>query len=161
MFYSPIHSDGYTAGEGRVELLGIDRRIESNIDELYRFGFSRNELVEADINRTFVVTGNLPLVVRESMLPKVFEMGRNIVDVSLDLFYPGMVGPFCVETVLTDDLEFFVFEISARIVAGSNLYPLGSQYTELMFGEPMSCGRRISHDISVAREQGELHKVVF
>ncbi len=161
MYYSPIHSDGFTAGEGRVELLGIDRRVESNIDELYRFGFSRAELAMAEIERTFVVTGNLPLVVRESMLPKVFQMGRNIVDVSLDLFYPGIVGPFCVETVLTDDLEFYVFEISARIVAGSNLYPLGSQYTEFLFGEPMSTGRRMSRDISIARGKGELHKVVF
>jgi 5-formaminoimidazole-4-carboxamide-1-(beta)-D-ribofuranosyl 5'-monophosphate synthetase len=161
MYYSPIHKDGYTAGEGRVELLGIDRRVESNIDELYRFGFSRYELAKADIERTFVVTGNLPLVLRESMLPRIFEMSRDIVNVSLDLFYPGIVGPFCVETVLTDDLEFYVFEISARIVAGSNLYPLGSQYTEFMFGEPMSTGRRLSRDINIARKRGELHKIVF
>ena len=157
MYYSPIHR----AGEGQVELLGIDRRVESNIDELYRFGFSRKELAQANIERTFVVTGNLPLVVRESMLPKVFEMARNIVDVSLDLFYPGIVGPFCMETVLTDDLEFYVFELSARIVAGSNLYPLGSQYTEFMYGESMSTGRRISRDIKLARDAGELDKVVF
>jgi 5-formaminoimidazole-4-carboxamide-1-(beta)-D-ribofuranosyl 5'-monophosphate synthetase len=161
MFYSPINSDGYAAGEGRVELLGIDRRVESNIDELYRFGFSRYELAKADIERTFVVTGNLPLVLRESMLPRVFEMSRDIVDVSLDKFYPGIVGPFCIETVLTDDLEFFVFEISARIVAGSNLYPLGSQYTEFMFGEPMSTGRRISRDIRIGRDNNTLHKVIF
>jgi 5-formaminoimidazole-4-carboxamide-1-(beta)-D-ribofuranosyl 5'-monophosphate synthetase len=161
MFYSPIHTDGFKAGEGRVELLGIDRRVESNIDELYRFGFSRYELNKAEIERTFVVTGNLPLVLRESMLPRVFEMSRNIVDVSLDKFYPGIVGPFCIETVLTNDLEFYVFEISARIVAGSNLYPLGSQYTEFMFGEPMSTGRRMSRDIKIARQNGELDKVLF
>jgi 5-formaminoimidazole-4-carboxamide-1-(beta)-D-ribofuranosyl 5'-monophosphate synthetase len=81
--------------------------------------------------------------------------------VSLEKFYPGIVGPFCIESVLTDDLEFYVFEISARIVAGSNLYPMGSQYTEFMFGEPMSTGRRMSRDINIARKSGELHKVVF
>ncbi len=161
MYYSPIHTDGYKAGEGRVELLGIDRRVESNIDELYRFGFSRYELAKAEIERTFVVTGNLPLVLRESMLPRIFEMSRDIVDVSLKKFYPGIVGPFCVETVLTDDMEFYVFELSARIVAGSNLYPLGSQYTEFMFGEPMSTGRRMARDINIARQKGELDKVVF
>jgi 5-formaminoimidazole-4-carboxamide-1-(beta)-D-ribofuranosyl 5'-monophosphate synthetase len=161
MFYSPIHQDGYRAGEGRVELQGIDRRVESNIDELYRFGFTRYELDIAGIDRTFVVTGNLPLVIRESLLPKVFEMARRIVDTSIDLFNPGMIGPFCVETVCTDDLEFYVFEVSARIVAGSNLYPLGSQYTEFMFGEPMSTGRRIAREVKVALEQGELQKVVF
>jgi 5-formaminoimidazole-4-carboxamide-1-(beta)-D-ribofuranosyl 5'-monophosphate synthetase len=161
MFYTPLTGDGYKAGEGRVELMGIDRRVESNIDELYRFGFTRAELDMAKILRTFVVTGNLPLVIRESLLPEVFEMARRIVDVSMDLFYPGMIGPFCIETVLTDELEFYVFEISARIVAGSNLYPSGSQYTEFMFGEPMSTGRRIAREIKLAREAGDLGKVVF
>ena len=33
----------------------------------------------------------------------------------------GMVGPFCLETIVTDKLEFRVFEVSARIVAGSNV----------------------------------------
>ena len=161
MFYSPLMDDGYRAGEGRVELLGIDRRVESNIDELYRFGFTRSELDMARIERTFVVTGNLPLVVRESLLPEVFAMAQRIVDVSLRLFHPGMIGPFCVETVLTDKLEFYVFEISARIVAGSNVYPTGSPYTEYMFGEPMSTGRRIAREIKCAIEKGMLDKVVF
>jgi len=161
MFYSPLTTDGYRAGEGRVELMGIDRRVESNIDELYRFGFTRAELDTARINRTFVVTGNLPLVIRESLLPEVFEMARRIVDKSLELFHPGMIGPFCIETVLTDDLKFYVFEISARIVAGSNLYPAGSQYTEYMWGEDMSTGRRVARELKLAREQGVLGKVVF
>jgi 5-formaminoimidazole-4-carboxamide-1-(beta)-D-ribofuranosyl 5'-monophosphate synthetase len=161
MFYTPLNKDGFRAGEGRVELLGIDRRVESNIDELYRFGFTRSELDMAKILRSFVVTGNLPLVIRESLLPEVFGMGRRIVDTSMRLFHPGMIGPFCVETVLTDELKFYVFEISARIVAGSNLYPEGSQYTEYMFGEPMSTGRRIAREINIAKDMGMLERVIF
>jgi 5-formaminoimidazole-4-carboxamide-1-(beta)-D-ribofuranosyl 5'-monophosphate synthetase len=72
-----------------------------------------------------------------------------------------MIGPFCVETVLTDELKFYVFEISARIVAGSNLYPEGSQYTDYMFGEPMSAGRRIAREINIARDMGMLDRVIF
>ncbi|MEA1870016.1 MAG: DUF1246 domain-containing protein, partial [Euryarchaeota archaeon] len=39
-FYSPLRTDGYRVGDGTLELLGIDRRIESNIDELYKIGAS-------------------------------------------------------------------------------------------------------------------------
>ena len=37
-----------------------------------------------------------------------------------------MIGSFCLETIVTDKLEFRVFEISARIVAGSNPFVGGS-----------------------------------
>ena len=33
-----------------------------------------------------------------------------------------MIGAFSLETIVTDELEFKVFEISASIVAGTNLY---------------------------------------
>ena len=60
-----------------------------------------------------------------------------------------MIGPFCLETVVTDQLEFKVFEISARIVAGTNPYIGGSPYTELI--EPgLSTGRRIAQEIKLA-----------
>ena len=44
-------------------MLGIDRRVESNADEIFRIG-SMKELAEAGIYPSFVVTGNLPLVLR-------------------------------------------------------------------------------------------------
>ena len=42
-----------------------------------------------------------------------------------------MIGPFCLETIVTDKLEFKVFEISARIVAGSNPFIGGSPYSDI------------------------------
>ncbi len=99
-FYSPIKHDGYKLSTGSLELLGIDRRVESNADEIFRIG-SPTELAEAGIYPTFVVTGNLPLMIRESLLPKIFEMGEKVVERSLELF-GGMIGPFCLETVVTD-----------------------------------------------------------
>ena len=59
-------------------------------------------------------------MVRESLPDRVFDMGDGAVDTSIDLFPPGLVGPFRLETILTPDLEFYVFEISARIVEGTN-----------------------------------------
>ncbi len=156
-FYSPLSDRGYRVGHGSLELLGMDRRDEANIDELYKLG-AQEELLKAGIRPTFVVTGNVPVVLRESLLEKTFEVGARIVERSIELF-GGMVGPFCVEGIMTEELTFKVFEISTRIVAGTNLYVSGSPYSDLL--EPgLSTGRRIAQEIVRAQEQGRLHEVL-
>ena len=105
-----------------------------------------------------MVTGNEPLVLRESLLPKVLEMGAGVVERSLELF-GGMVGPFCLETICTENLEFFCFEISARLVAGTNLFPSGSFYADYV--QPgLSSGRRIAQELKYAREKSRLDEVI-
>jgi 5-formaminoimidazole-4-carboxamide-1-(beta)-D-ribofuranosyl 5'-monophosphate synthetase len=156
-FYSPIKAKGYKLKKGTLDMLGIDRRVESNADEIFRIG-SMNELADAGIYPSFVVTGNLPLVLRESLLPKVFELGERVVETSIELF-DGMIGPFSLETIVTDELEFKVFEISARIVAGTNLFIGGSPYSDLI--EPnLSNGRRIAQELKLAKETGMLSEVI-
>ncbi len=156
-FHSPIKQEGYKVGDGALELLSMDRRDESNIDELYKLGASE-QLKRLGTYPTFVVTGNVPVVIRESLLPKVFEMGERVVNRSKELF-GGMIGPFCLETIVTDQLKFKVFEISSRIVAGSNPFVSGSPYSDLIEPE-MSTGRRISREISLAEEKGMLDKIL-
>ncbi len=156
-FYSPIKQEGYLLRKGSLQMLGIDRRVESNADEIFRIG-SMKELAEAGIYPSFVVTGNLPLVLRESLLPRAFELGERVVETSLELF-GGMIGAFSLETIVTDELEFKVFEISARIVAGTNLYASGSPYSDLI--EPgLSNGRRIAQEIKSANERNLLHEII-
>ncbi len=156
-FYSPLEVDGYTLSKGHLELLGVDRRDESNIDEMYKLG-AQESLKKLGIYPTFIVTGNIPTVLRESLLPTALDMGERVVEKSIELF-GGMIGPFCLETIVTDQLDFKVFEVSTRIVAGTNLYISGSPYSELL--EPgMSTGRRIAREIRVAREKGRLLEVL-
>jgi 5-formaminoimidazole-4-carboxamide-1-(beta)-D-ribofuranosyl 5'-monophosphate synthetase len=156
-FYSPIADGGYRLSKGSLEMLGIDRRDEANIDEMYKLG-AQERLRELEIYPTFVVTGNMPVVLRESLLPKAFEMGERTVERSLGLF-GGMIGPFCLETIVTDQLEFKVFEISSRIVAGTNIFISGSPYSDLL--EPgMSTGRRIAREIRVAQKKGKLSEIL-
>lgn len=156
-FYSPIKTAGYKLKKGTLDMLGIDRRVESNADEIFRIG-SMNELAEAGIYPSFVVTGNLPLVLRESLLPRAFELGERVVETSIELF-GGMIGPFSLETIVTDDLEFKVFEISARIVAGTNLYIGGSPYSDLV-ERNLSNGRRIAQEIKFAREHDLMQEII-
>jgi 5-formaminoimidazole-4-carboxamide-1-(beta)-D-ribofuranosyl 5'-monophosphate synthetase len=156
-FYSPIRTEGYRLKKGTLDMLGIDRRVESNADEIFRIG-SMPELAEAGIYPSFVVTGNLPLVLRESLLPRAFELGERVVETSLDLF-GGMLGPFSLETIVTDDLEFKVFEKSARIVAGTNLYVSGSPYSDLI-ERNLSTGKRIAQEIRLANERNMLQEII-
>ena len=156
-FYSPIQDNAYKLSKGSLQLISMDRRDETTIDEVQRLG-SIAELEELGIHPTFVVTGNIPIVMRESLLPRVFEMGEAVIEKSLKLF-GGLIGSFCLETVVTEDLEFKVFEISARIVAGTNPYISGSPYSELIQPD-MSTGRRIAQEIKYATKQNSLDKIL-
>lgn len=145
----------YTPFENRTEMLSMDKRIEP-IDESYR-GLPNvpDEFLD------YTVTGNQPIIIRESFLPEVIKMGINTVETSLKLFHPGMIGPFCLETIYHPEKGFTVFEVSARIVAGTNLYPEGSPYSAYLFNEPMSTGRRIAREIKLGIKRNELEKIVF
>jgi 5-formaminoimidazole-4-carboxamide-1-(beta)-D-ribofuranosyl 5'-monophosphate synthetase len=150
-FYSPL--------DDKLELLSMDIRYESDIDGLVRIP----NVIQRGIDKdpSYVITGNIPVVMRESLLPDLMRIGRNLVEKSKGLFKPGMLGPFCVEMVCTPELEFVCFEISARIVAGTNLFIRGSPYSDILYDEPMSCGRRICREIRIAIEKDKLEKVLY
>ena len=112
------------------------------------------------LETSYNITGNIPIVVRESLLPKFFEMGESVVKLSQEIESPGLFGPFSLEVIVTPDLEFYVFEISARIVAGTNPYVNGSPYTWLKYDVPMSTGRRIALDIKQAIGKNMLKMVL-
>ena len=151
---------GYRKGEKeRTELLSMDKRLESNVDEIYRI-MAAGTLQELDINPTYVVTGNAPITIRESMMPELLSIGKRVAATSKKLF-GGIVGPYCVEMVVTPDLTPYCFEISARIVAGTNLYPMGSFLSAYLFKEPMSTGRRIARELKLAGKQNRLDEVLY
>jgi 5-formaminoimidazole-4-carboxamide-1-(beta)-D-ribofuranosyl 5'-monophosphate synthetase len=150
-FYSPI-----TKG---LELLGIDRRYESDIDGIGRIP-AKQQLGAGSIEPSYTVVGNIPLVLRESLLEEVYNMGENFVHAAERLVPPGMPGPFCLEGVYDSEGKLTTFEFSARIVAGTNLYLDGSPYSGLLYDEPMSMGRRIARELKIAKKKGELGKVV-
>ncbi|HDH41742.1 MAG TPA: formate--phosphoribosylaminoimidazolecarboxamide ligase [Candidatus Altiarchaeales archaeon] len=150
-FYSPLNDE--------LELLGMDIRYESNVDGLVRIpNIIQKEIKEGP---SYVITGNIPVVLRESLLPDLMEIGRNLVEGSKRLFKPGVIGPFCVEMICTPELEFVCFEISGRIVAGTNLFIRGSTYSDILYNEPMSCGRRICREIRIARERNKMEEIIY
>lgn len=144
-FYSPLTKT--------LEIMSMDRRYETNVDALGR--------IPIPVDPSYVVVGNSPLVLRESMLPEAYEMGEKVVRTSRKLISPkGLFGPFCLETIITPDQKFYVIEISARIVAGTNLFIDGSPYADLFYNQPMSTGRRIGREIKSAIEKNKLKLIL-
>jgi 5-formaminoimidazole-4-carboxamide-1-(beta)-D-ribofuranosyl 5'-monophosphate synthetase len=148
-FYSPITKE--------IELMGADRRYESNVDGLGRI--PAREQISSELEMSYNVVGNIPIVLRESLLLRAYEMGESFVNTSKNLVPPGMNGPFCLEGVYDRDGKFVTFEFSARIVAGTNLYVSGSPYSDLVYQEPMSMGRRIAREIKIAIEKEMIDKI--
>jgi 5-formaminoimidazole-4-carboxamide-1-(beta)-D-ribofuranosyl 5'-monophosphate synthetase len=117
-------------------------------------------LPKEQVDPSYVIVGNLPIVVRESYLPRFIAKGENVVKESKNIAPPGLFGPFCLETIMTPDQDIVTFEISARIVAGTNPYVNGSPYSWLRYDEPMSTGRRIAREIKLAIEQDKLNEIL-
>lgn len=150
-FYSPL--------ENELEIMGMDKRYESNVDSIGRI--TAKDQLDLNLESSYNIMGNIPIVVRESLLNELFDMGERVIEASKKIVKGGLVGPFCLETVVTPELEFYVFEISARIVAGTNPYISGSPYTDLRYDVPMSTGRRIAREIKHAIERNELEKILI
>lgn len=150
-FYSPLTES--------VELMSIDKRYETNVDSLGRMPLAHQEQI--DITPSFVVVGNSALSLSESLLPPVYDMAERLIRTSQKLIdRRGLYGPFCLETIVTPDKKFYVIEVSCRIVAGTNLFIKGSPYTDLLYEEPMSTGRRIALELKNGINQGRLQDLL-
>lgn len=148
-FYSPLKEE--------LEFFGADQRHESDIEGLARI--PAEQQLKSNKVSSFNVIGNSPLVLRESLLDEVYTMGENFVEAAKRLVAPGMNGPFCIEGVYDENAGFTSFEISARIVAGTNIYMDGSPYYSLLYNEPMSMGKRIAREVKNANDSNQLDKI--
>lgn len=158
-FYSPI--------EGINEFLGIDRRLETNLDGIVRIPAKQQHT--ANLTPTYLVVGHMPATIRESQLNMVFKMGDRFVEATQRHFPPGIIGPFCLQTIAaptfvdleTAELRYVVYDVAVRIGGGTNIYlGVGSQYSKLYYGAPISMGRRIAMEIKTAMGEGRLEEIV-
>jgi len=149
-FYSPLTH--------KLEILSIDKRYETNVDSLGRIPSQNQQGL--GIEPSFVVVGNSPLALRESLLAEAFKMGERVVATSKELIKGGLWGPFCLETIITPQQKFSVIEISCRIVAGTNLFITGSPYSALYYDKEVSTGRRIAMEIKEAIKTKKLNRIL-
>lgn len=145
----------------RVELLSIDRRIQSNLDGFLHLTASIQLELEEYLDVEMIEVGHEPATIRESLLEKLFDYGDRFVDACKRIVEPGVIGPFTLQLIVTKDLDIVVYDVAPRIGGGTNIYMgIGSQYSKLYFGKPISMGRRIAIEIHECIESGCLQEIV-
>jgi 5-formaminoimidazole-4-carboxamide-1-(beta)-D-ribofuranosyl 5'-monophosphate synthetase len=153
-FYSPITK--------RIELIGIDWRFETSLDGHCRLPATQQlTLNERQINPEYTVCGHNSATLRESLLEKAFTLAEKYVEATQEYYAPGIIGPFCLQTCVDKDLNFFIYDVAPRIGGGTNVHmAVGHPYGNALWRTNMSTGRRLAREVRVALENDCLEKIV-
>ncbi|MEA2055003.1 MAG: formate--phosphoribosylaminoimidazolecarboxamide ligase family protein [Candidatus Thermoplasmatota archaeon] len=153
-FYSPLTKE--------LELLGIDWRFESSLDGHIRLPAQQQlALPEKQQIPEYTVCGHNSATLRESQLEKVFELGERYVKATQKHYDYGIIGPFCLQTCLDKDLNFYIYDVAPRIGGGTNVHmSVGHPYGNTIWRKRISTGRRIAMEIKMAAAEGKLKEVV-
>jgi len=142
---------------GEAEFLGIERRLQTNLHDFV--SMPAKQQMEIDLQTSNIEVGHTPASIRESLLEKVFEMGDKFAIAVRKEYPPGIIGPISLQSVVTTDLDFVVYDVSLR-VPGNPIMATTSPYTKYYFGHTMGVGRRIAMEIKNAAAQRKLRDIV-
>lgn len=157
LFYSPLEEE-----MNPIELLGIDWRFETSLDGHVRLPAPQQmALAEHQLTPEYTVCGHNTATLRESLLEKVFELAEMYVDASRKYYDPGVIGPFCLQTCVDKDLNFYIYDVAPRVGGGTNVHmSVGHPYGNTLWRKPMSTGRRVAYEVRRAIETKQLDKIV-
>ena len=151
-FYSPIDEE--------LELLGVDWRFESNLDGMARIPRTQ-ELPEKLRDPLMIVVGHASATLRESLLNRVMPIAERFVKFAKEEYSAGIIGPFCLQTIVDENMDFWVYDIATRIGGGTNIHMYGGHpYGNALFRTNMSSGRRLALEIRRAIALDKVDKIV-
>lgn len=142
---------------GETEFLGIERRLQTNLHDFV--SLPARQQMEMDLQTSNIEVGHTPASIRESLLEKVFEMGDKFAIAVRKEYPPGIIGPISLQSVVTTDLDFVVYDVSLR-VPGNPIMATTSPYTKYYYGHTMGVGRRVAMEIKNAAAQRKLRDIV-
>ncbi|VVC04370.1 5-formaminoimidazole-4-carboxamide-1-(beta)-D-ribofuranosyl 5'-monophosphate synthetase [Candidatus Bilamarchaeum dharawalense] len=150
-FYSPVHEE--------LELLGVDTRRQTNLDGYLRMPADvQLDLLKMQQPSTIEV-GHIACTLRESLLEQVYEVGENFVRAVQKEYKNGIIGPFALQGAFVEEEgeKFVCFDVSLRMPGspGTRFTP----YSEYMFRESISFGRRIAMEIKDAQKAKMMDKI--
>jgi len=157
MFYSPIETE-----MNKLEILGIDWRFETSLDGHVRLPAPQQmNLAEHQLTPEYTVCGHNSATLRESLLEEVFKLSEQYVEASKEYYDPGVIGPFCLQTCVDKDLNFYIYDVAPRVGGGTNVHmSVGHPYGNTIWRKPMSTGRRVALEVKRAVEKGQLDQIV-
>ncbi len=148
-FWSPISGD--------VDLLGFDRRIQTNYDG-YMDLPAKEQLELKTVVRNIEI-GHYGATMRESQLSKVFAAAQKFVEGAKKEIPPGMIGLFALQGAVDKNLDFHVFDLSPRIPGCPCVEPT-SPYMKYKYGHEVGPGRRVAMEIQMAEEANRLADII-
>lgn len=156
-FYSPLEEDM----EG-IELLGVDWRFETSLDGHVRLPAQQQiTLNEKQKTPEYTVCGHNSATVRESLLEGAFELAEKYVKATQEHYRPGVIGPFCLQTCVDKDNNFFIYDVAPRVGGGTNVHmSVGHPYGNTLWRKEVSTGRRLAMEIKNAIESDRLEKII-
>ncbi len=152
-FYSPLNKE--------LELMGTDMRRQTNLDGLLRLPASEQLEVLKHVRMNNIEVGHVATTLRESLLEKVFEIGERLAETCRKEYKPGIIGPFALQGAVVPEEggeELVIFDVGFRLPGspGTRFTP----YSEYLFGESLSMGRRVAVEIKNAFKSKRLSEVV-
>ncbi len=156
-FYSPLEED-----LPKLELLGVDWRFESSLDGHVRLPAPQQmTLPEHQQIPEMTVVGHNTATIRESLLEAAFDLGEKFVTASKEHYDPGIIGPFCLQTCIDKDMNYWIYDVAPRVGGGTNVHlNAGHPYGNSLWRKEMSSGRRIALELRRAVEQDRLDEVL-
>jgi 5-formaminoimidazole-4-carboxamide-1-(beta)-D-ribofuranosyl 5'-monophosphate synthetase len=156
-FYSPLAEEGE-----KLELLGVDWRFESSLDGHVRLPAPQQMTMPLHQQiPEMTVVGHNTATIRESLLEKAFELGERFITASKEHYDPGIIGPFCLQTCIDKDMNYYIYDVAPRLGGGTNVHvSVGHPYGNATWRKPMSSGRRIAMELRMAAEQDRLLEVL-
>jgi 5-formaminoimidazole-4-carboxamide-1-(beta)-D-ribofuranosyl 5'-monophosphate synthetase len=156
-FYNPLEEE-----MSKVELIGVDWRFESSLDGHVRLpALQQLTLNERQSLPEYTVCGHNSATLRESLLEGAFELAERYVKASQEHYAPGIIGPFCLQTCVDKDLNFYIYDVAPRIGGGTNVHvAVGHPYGNSLWRTNMSTGRRTARLIRDAIEQERVEDIV-
>ncbi len=152
-FYSPIF--------GQLELLGTDMRRQTNIEGLLKIPSFYQTEVTKKINIKYEEAGHIAVTVLESMLEKAFELGERFVKISQELFAPGIIGPFALQSIISagpPKKDIIVIDISPRVPGSPGI--MSTPYSNYLYGKSISVGQRVAMEIKEAIKLNSFAKIL-
>ncbi len=152
-FYSPIHD--------RLELLGTDTRRQTNLDGILRLPAPYQEAVLAHLPISYEEAGHTAVTVLESLLEPAFAMAERFVKASQQLYSPGIIGPFALQSIITagkKKKEIIVIDVSPRMPGSPGI--AATPYGRYLLGEAVSVGKRVAMEIQDAADAKLLKKIL-
>ena len=152
-FYSPLDDE--------VELLGVDTRRQTNLEGLLRIPATVQSEVLRHIELRNIEVGHIACTVRESLLERAFGLAERLKKVCEEEYPPGIIGPFALQSMIVPGPpheDIVVYDVSVRVPGspGTRFTP----YTEYLWGESMSVGKRIAVEIRAALKEGRISELL-